>query len=98
MAADIDPNKALSREEAAALLGVTSPRLKRWTDAGLVPFWFVDEVTGFHVYHAEVFAASQRRAGELHAERMDEIAHRSESNADELAERFFGPDEPEVAA
>ena len=64
----MSPDRALSQSQVAKLLHVSTRTVKRWTESGLIPVWFVND-NGRPVYSERTIAAHQRRAGELAAER-----------------------------
>lgn len=61
-------DRALTASAVAKLLGVHRKTVKKWTDDGVLPAWFVDD-NGRVVYSSATIEAHQRRAGELAAER-----------------------------
>lgn len=61
-------DRALSQSQVAKLLHVSTRTVKRWTESGRLPVWFVND-NGRPVYSERTIAAHQRRAGELAAER-----------------------------
>ena len=61
-------DRALNQTNVAKLLGVHRKTVKKWTDDGVLPVWFVDD-SGRVVYSAATIEAHQRRSGEIAAER-----------------------------
>lgn len=62
-------DRALNASAVARLLGVHRKTVKKWTDDGVLPYWFIDD-SGRTVYSSATIEAHQRRMGELAAERV----------------------------
>ena len=62
-------DQALNASQVARLLRKDRHTVARWTKAGLLPVWFVDD-NDRPVYSLRTIQAHQQRAGELAAEQQ----------------------------
>lgn len=62
-------SRALSASAVARYLKVSRKSVRDWTKAGALPVWFYDD-NGRPWYSIATIEAHQRRAGELHAEKV----------------------------